>query len=153
EPYATQAVKEFAERTFRPVAMQRGLEFSIDIAAGTPLSVTTDRQLLDQILKNLLANAFKFTERGKVELHIDRAPVDLPFRSAYLRRAPAVVSFAISDTGIGIASGQLERIFEAFQQADASITRKYGGTGLGLTISREYARVLGGEVAVQSTPN
>jgi len=115
--------------------------------------MTTDRQLLEQILKNLLANAFKFTERGRVELHIERAPADLAFRSASLQRAPAVIAFAVSDTGIGIASGQLERIFEAFQQADSSITRKYGGTGLGLTISREYARVLGGEVEDQSTPN
>ena len=153
EPYATQAVKEFAERTFRPVAMQRGLDFSIDVAAGAPPSVTTDRQLLDQILKNLLANAFKFTERGRVELHIERAAAGLPFRSASLRRASAVIAFAVSDTGIGIPSGQLDRVFEAFQQADTSITRKYGGTGLGLTISREYARILGGEVAIQSTPN
>src|SRR5262245_58043469 len=153
EPYTTQAVQEFAERTFRPVAMQCGLEFSIEVAPGTPPSVITDRQLLDQILKNLLANAFKFTEHGRVELHIERAPADLRFRGALLQHAPAVIAFAVSDTGIGIASGQLERIFEAFQQADSSITRKYGGTGLGLTISREYARVLGGEVTVQSTPN
>jgi signal transduction histidine kinase/ActR/RegA family two-component response regulator len=153
EPYATQAVQEFAERTFRPVAMQRGLEFSIEIAPGVPSSLTTDRLLVDQILKNLLANAFKFTERGRVELHIGRAPADLSFRSAPLQRAQAVIAFAVVDTGIGIASEQLERIFEAFQQADSSITRKYGGTGLGLTISREYARVLGGEVTVQSTPN
>jgi HAMP domain-containing protein/signal transduction histidine kinase/ActR/RegA family two-component response regulator len=153
ESYPTQAVQEFVERTFRPVAMQRNLEFSIEVAPGAPPSMTTDRQLLDQILKNLLANAFKFTEHGRVELHIERVPADLPFRSASLQRAPAVIAFAVSDTGIGIASGQHERIFEAFQQADTSITRKYGGTGLGLTISREYARVLGGEVAVQSTPN
>jgi len=153
EPYATQAVQEFADRTFRAVAMQRGLEFSVEVAPSAPPNMTTDRQLLEQILKNLLANAFKFTERGRVELHIERAPADLAFRSASLQRAPAVIAFAVSDTGIGIASGQLERIFEAFQQADSSITRKYGGTGLGLTISREYARVLGGEVEVQSTPN
>ena len=153
ERYSTQSAQEFAERTFRPVAMQRGLEFSIEVAPGAPPSVTTDRQLLDQILKNMLANAFKFTERGRVELHIERAPAGLPFRSASLQRAPAVIAFAVSDTGVGIPSGQLARIFEAFQQADPSMTRKYGGTGLGLTISREYARVLGGEVAVQSTPN
>jgi HAMP domain-containing protein/signal transduction histidine kinase/CheY-like chemotaxis protein len=153
EPYSTQAVQEFVERTFRPVALQHGLEFSTEVAPDAPPSVTTDRQLLDQILKNLLANAFKFTERGRVELRIARAPMDLPFHSASLQRAPAVMGFSVSDTGIGISSGQLERIFEAFQQADGSITRKYGGTGLGLTISREYARILGGEVAVQSTPN
>ena len=133
--------------------MQRGLEFAIEVAPGAPLSVTTDRQLLHQILKNLLANAFKFTERGRVGLRIEPAPAGLPFDSASLQRASAVIAFAVSDTGIGISSEQLGRIFEAFQQADASITRKYGGTGLGLTISREYARILGGEIAVQSTPS
>jgi CheY-like chemotaxis protein len=133
--------------------MQRGLQFSVNVAAGAPSSITTDRQLLDQILKNLLANAFKFTERGRVELRIERAPAGLPFRSASLLRAPAVVAFAVTDTGIGIPAAQLEKIFEAFQQADTSVTRKYGGTGLGLTISREYARILGGEIVVQSTPN
>ncbi len=153
EPCPMQSVQESAERAFRPVAMQRGLEFSIDVAPGAPLSVTTDRQLLHQILKNLLANAFKFTERGRVGLRIEPAPEGLLFRSASLQEAPAVLAFAVSDTGIGISSEQLDRIFEAFQQADASITRKYGGTGLGLTISREYARILGGEVEVQSTPN
>jgi len=153
EPCPTQAVQEFAERAFRPVAMQRGLEFAIEVAPAAPLSVTTDRQLLHQILRNLLANAFKFTERGRVELRIEPAPAGLPFGSASLERASAVIAFAVSDTGIGISSEQLGRIFEAFQQADTSITRKYGGTGLGLTISREYARILGGEVAVQSTPN
>jgi HAMP domain-containing protein/signal transduction histidine kinase/CheY-like chemotaxis protein len=152
EPYPLRAVQEFAERTFRPVAMQRGLEFSIDAAAGVPPSVTTDHQLLDQILKNLLANAFKFTEHGRVALHIERA-AGVRFRSASLQRAPAVIAFAVSDTGIGISAKQLERIFEVFQQAEASITRRYGGTGLGLTISREYARILGGEITVQSTPN
>jgi len=146
-------MREFAERVFRPVAMQRGLEFSIEVAPGAPLSVTTDRQLLHQILKNLLANAFKFTERGRVGLRIEPAPAGLPFGGASLQQASAVIAFAVSDTGIGISSAQLERVFEAFQQADTSITRRYGGTGLGLTISREYARILGGEVAAQSTPN
>jgi signal transduction histidine kinase/HAMP domain-containing protein/ActR/RegA family two-component response regulator len=153
EPCPTQAVREFAERTFRPVAMQRGLEFSIEVTSDAPLSVTTDRQLLHQILKNLLANAFKFTERGRVGLRIEPGSAGVPLDSASLQRASAVIAFAVSDTGIGISSEQLGSIFEAFQQADASITRKYGGTGLGLTISREYARILGGEVTVQSTPN
>ena len=120
--------------------------------AGFHPGVTTDHQLLDQILKNLLANAFKFTEHGRVALRIERA-AGVRFRSASLQRAPMVIAFAVSDTGIGISARQLERIFEAFQQAEASITRRFGGTGLGLTISREYARILGGEVAVQSTPN
>ena len=152
EPCSTQSVQEFVERTFRPVATQRGLEFSIDVAPGAPLSVTTDRQLFHQILRNLLANAFKFTERGRVGLRIEPAPAGASFDAPSLQRASAVVAYVVSDTGIGIPSEQLERIFEAFQQADASITRKYGGTGLGLTISREYARILGGEVTVHSAP-
>ncbi len=138
ESHPIRAVQEFAERTFRPVALQRGLDFAIEVGPGTPDSVTTDPQLLEQILKNLLANAFKFTERGRVDLRI---------ASGQGRTA-----FAVSDSGIGISPEHQEKIFEAFQQADSSITRRYGGTGLGLTISREYARVLGGEMAVQSTP-
>src|SRR5262249_25883651 len=102
----------------------------------------TDRQLLEQILKNLLSNAFKFTEQGSVELGIARDQ----------RRTKACIAFAVTDTGIGVAPDQHERIFEAFQQADTSITRRFGGTGLGLTISREYARVLGGEITLSSAP-
>ncbi len=122
------AVREFAERTFRPVALQQGLDFVVDVAPTAPDSLMTDRQLLEQILKNLLANAFKFTERGRVKLEIGAGP--------------GQVTFAVSDTGIGIPAEHQDRIFEAFQQADSSITRKYGGTGLGLTISREYARAV-----------
>ena len=150
EACAIGAVADFAERTFRPVALQRGVELRVEVAPGAPPSVTTDRQLLEQVLKNLLANAFKFTERGRVELRIDRAPAGIAFRTPALQRAPGVLAFAVTDTGIGVSSELQEKIFEAFQQADSSITRKYGGTGLGLTISREYARVLGGELDVQS---
>jgi signal transduction histidine kinase/HAMP domain-containing protein/ActR/RegA family two-component response regulator len=152
QPYPLKEVRDFVERTFRPVALQRGLEFSTEIGAGAPASISTDHQLLDQILKNLLSNAFKFTEHGRVKLRIDCAGPEVVYQSEALKRAPAVLAFAVSDTGIGIAPEQQEKVFEAFQQADTSITRKYGGTGLGLTISREYARVLGGEIAVQSTP-
>jgi len=151
QPYPVEELRAFAERTFRPVALQRGLEFDIEISPAAPTEVTTDRQLLEQILKNLLANAFKFTEHGRVGLRVDRAPPELTFQNTSLRDAPAVVSFAVSDTGIGIARDQREKVFEAFQQADSTITRRYGGTGLGLTISREYARVLGGEIALEST--
>jgi CheY-like chemotaxis protein len=151
ESYSLQELSAFAERTFRPVALQRRLEFSIEVGPGAPPVVTTDRQLLEQVLKNLLANAFKFTEHGRVTLRVERAAVGVPYRRDSLRHAPDVIAFAVTDTGIGISPEQQERIFEAFQQADTSTTRKYGGTGLGLTISREYARVLGGELAVQST--
>jgi HAMP domain-containing protein/signal transduction histidine kinase/CheY-like chemotaxis protein len=152
EACSLEAVREFVERTFRPVALQRGIEFAIEVGVGTPASIMTDRQLLEQILKNLLANAFKFTERGRVDLRIVRVAPGATFRGAMLARAPAAVAFAVSDTGIGVSREQRENIFEAFQQADVSITRKFGGTGLGLTISREYARILGGEIAVESTP-
>ncbi|AKU99936.1 Putative SigmaB asociated two-component system sensor protein [Labilithrix luteola] len=138
EAYLLSSVRDFAERTFRPVALQRGLDFNVSIAAGTPAAVLVDRQLLEQILKNLLANAFKFTEHGRVELRVERKGDSL--------------AFVVEDSGIGIGPEQQAKIFEAFQQADSSITRRYGGTGLGLTISREYAHVLGGEITVSSTP-
>ena len=152
EPVPLADVRAFAERTFRPVALQRGLELAIDIAPEVPRAITTDRQLLEQILKNLLSNALKFTEEGRVELEVGRAPAGMTYRSTSLQRAPAVLAFEVSDTGIGVSPEQQDKIFEAFQQADASITRKFGGTGLGLSISREYARVLGGELGVRSVP-
>jgi HAMP domain-containing protein/signal transduction histidine kinase/CheY-like chemotaxis protein len=150
ETYPLDELHLFVERMFRPVAQQRGLDFTVDVAPSAPAAVRTDRQLLEQILKNLLANAFKFTEHGRVELRIERA--EGGYRSEALRRAPAVVAFAVSDTGIGIPADQQDRIFEAFYQGDATITRRSGGAGLGLAISREYARVLGGEIAVKSVP-
>jgi signal transduction histidine kinase/HAMP domain-containing protein/ActR/RegA family two-component response regulator len=152
QPSAVHDVHDFVERTFRAVALQRGLEFDIEIAPRVPASLTTDRRLLEQVLKNLLSNAFKFTERGRVSLRVDRAPEGAALRSERLRQAPSVVAFAVSDTGIGVSKDQESRIFEAFQQGDTTVTRKYGGTGLGLTISREYARLLGGEIALESTP-
>jgi CheY-like chemotaxis protein len=152
EAHPIAAISEFAEAMFRPVAIQKGLEYSVEVSEAIPSQVATDHQLLEQILKNLLGNAFKFTERGKVTLRIERAPVGSVFRNDSLREAPAVLAFAISDTGIGIPLEKWEAVFEAFQQADTSITRKYGGTGLGLTISREYARILGGEIGLESTP-
>ena len=125
-------------QTFDPVAGERGLNFAIDIADGGPPAITTDRQRLEQILKNLLSNAFKFTEQGGVTLRIARAGDRL--------------SLAVADTGIGVSSVQHQAIFEAFRQADGTINRKYGGTGLGLSISRELARLLGGSIALKSKP-
>ncbi|MBX3187116.1 MAG: HAMP domain-containing protein [Labilithrix sp.] len=138
EPYALEEIRVARERTFRPQALQRGLGFAVQIAPSAPRRVRTDRRLLDQILKNLLSNAFKFTEQGRVDLRIEP---DAGGR---------MLAFAVSDTGIGVPPAQRDRIFEPFQQADSSITRRYGGTGLGLTISREYARVLGGEITLES---
>jgi signal transduction histidine kinase/HAMP domain-containing protein/ActR/RegA family two-component response regulator len=151
ETYLIEAVREFAERTFSPVAMQKQLDFSVEIAVTAPATLTTDRQLLEQVLKNILSNAFKFTRHGGVSLRADQVPGGPHFRSERLRRAPGVIAFSVADTGTGIPPEKVETIFEAFQQADVSITRKYGGTGLGLTISRELTRILGGEIEVQST--
>jgi signal transduction histidine kinase/HAMP domain-containing protein/CheY-like chemotaxis protein len=150
EPLDIDEVTEFVERTFRPVALQRGLSLTIDVASTTPRQITTDRQLLEQILKNLLSNAFKFTERGHVGLRIELGT--LPPLVPDVRGDRTAVAFAVSDTGIGIGAEHTDRIFEAFQQADTSITRKFGGTGLGLSISREYARILCGEISVTSKP-
>src|SRR5262249_45422938 len=117
----------------RQVALEKKLDFAIDLATGLPLTIRTDATRLKQILKNLLANAFKFTPRGGVRLRI--AP-----------RGRDAVAFSVSDTGIGIPPDKQKIIFDAFQQADGSTSRQYGGTGLGLSISRELARLLGGEL-------
>ena len=124
---------------FRPVADTRKLDFEIEIARDCPPAIETDRQRLEQVLKNLLSNAFKFTEKGKVRLEITPAGSD-------------AVAFAVTDTGIGVPREQQEAIFEAFRQADGTISRRYGGTGLGLSISRELSRLLGGSIALESKP-
>jgi CheY-like chemotaxis protein/CHASE3 domain sensor protein len=124
---------------FQPVADERKLSLDIKIADGVPAQLETDRQRLEQILKNLLSNAFKFTQGGGVTLAISLAGND-------------EIAFAVTDTGIGIAREQRESIFEAFRQADGTISRKYGGTGLGLSISRELSRLLGGRITLDSTP-
>ena len=124
---------------FQPVADMRKLEFQIEIADGSPAVIETDRQRLEQILKNLLSNAFKFTETGQVRLEIGPA-------------GPGFVAFAVKDTGIGVAHEQQESIFEAFRQADGTISRRYGGTGLGLSISRELSRLLGASITLESQP-
>ncbi len=145
-------VRDFVEAAFRQIAEQKGVEFSIDVAADSPPVLTTDVQRLQQILKNLLSNAFKFTEQGRVDLKVRTVADRSQFQREALREAPAVVSFLVSDTGIGIPHDKQQLIFEAFQQADASTSRMYGGTGLGLTISRELATLLGGEISVDSAP-
>ncbi len=150
---ALRELQDYVERTFRHVAETKKLEFEIDRAPDLPRAVQTDAKRLQQILKNLLSNAFKFTERGKVALSI--APVFEGWspENEALNNAKSVLAFSVSDTGIGIAPDKQQIIFEAFQQADGSTSRKYGGTGLGLAISREIARLLGGEIRLASTPN
>jgi signal transduction histidine kinase/ActR/RegA family two-component response regulator len=143
-------LRDYVQSTFRQVADQKALGFDVRIGAGVPTNISTDAQRLQQILKNLLSNAFKFTERGRVELKIDLLEGGAVPRSEALSGVQSVVAFAVSDTGIGIPGEKQQLIFEAFQQADASTSRMYGGTGLGLTISRELARLLGGEISVES---
>ncbi|MEP6937736.1 MAG: response regulator, partial [Chthoniobacterales bacterium] len=144
-------IRQTMERTFRHVAEGKGLRFKIDFDPGLPEAVYTDAQRLDQVLKNLLSNAFKFTERGNVTLRVAPATGGWSSEIANLTRAGSVFAFSVSDSGIGIAGDKQTTIFEAFQQADGSTSRKYGGTGLGLAISRELARVLGGEIRVESS--
>jgi CheY-like chemotaxis protein/HAMP domain-containing protein len=145
-------LRDFVERSFRPVSEDKGLDFEIDVhGANVPPTIETDEQRLQQVLKNLLSNAFKFTEQGGVKLRIGVAE-GRQFASEALSRAEAVLEFAVSDTGVGIAPDKLRLIFEAFQQADGTTSRRYGGTGLGLSISREIARLLGGEIHVASRP-
>ena len=145
-----ESVRDFVERSFRPIAEEKGLQFGIELAPGAPEQLNTDEQRLQQVLKNLLSNAFKFTENGSVKLTIGSAPADMQFAGELLTRAESVISFSVSDTGIGIPPDKLRLIFEAFQQAEGSISRRFGGTGLGLSISREIARLLGGEIRVES---
>jgi HAMP domain-containing protein/signal transduction histidine kinase/CheY-like chemotaxis protein len=139
-------------RSFGEMAGQKGLRFEIDVEPTAPAVVYTDGRRLQQILKNLLSNAFKFTEHGRVGLAVRRATRGWSFDAESLRAADEVVAFEVADTGIGIAEDKQRIIFEAFQQADGSTARKYGGTGLGLSISRELARLLGGEITVTSAP-
>ncbi|MFL5577015.1 MAG: HAMP domain-containing protein, partial [Gemmatimonadaceae bacterium] len=146
-------VKNFVDRSFRPLAEQKGLDFIVDVQPTVPATVYTDGQRLNQVLKNLLANAFKFTSKGEVRLTVRLAEKSRGrFATSSLDRADQVIAFAVSDTGIGIPKDKQRLIFEAFQQADGTTSRKYGGTGLGLTISREISRLLGGEIRVESTP-
>ena len=146
-----ESVQDYFERSFRPVAEQSDLAFEITLADDVPAAVTTDEQRLQQILKNLLSNAFKFTERGGVTLRAFRAGADETFKAEPLQTAERVVAFSVEDTGIGIPQDKLSSIFEAFQQADGTTSRRYGGTGLGLSISREIADLLGGEIRAEST--
>ena len=123
----------------RPLAHEKGLTLTATVAPDVPTGIDTDPLRLGQVLKNLLSNALKFTDKGTVELHVSRNPDD-------------TLSFAVKDSGIGIPAHQQELIFEAFRQADGSTHRKYGGTGLGLSISRDLAHLLGGSISVRSAP-
>ena len=149
---ALRDLHDYVERTFRHVAEAKKLEFEVDRAPNLPRTIQTDAKRLQQIIKNLLSNAFKFTEQGKVSLLVTPVAAGWNTENETLNRARSVLAFSVSDTGIGISADKQQIIFEAFQQADGSTSRKYGGTGLGLAISREIARLLGGEIRLVSAP-
>src|SRR5690606_9065190 len=144
-------LRENLERGFRHEAERRHLDFSVEFAAELGKSLNSDPKRLQQILKNLLSNAFKFTEQGSVRLTAQVAGSGWSPDHPVLSQASTVVAFQVSDTGIGISPEKQKLVFEAFQQADAGTSRKYGGTGLGLAISRELAALLGGEIRLFST--
>jgi signal transduction histidine kinase/DNA-binding response OmpR family regulator/HAMP domain-containing protein len=144
-------LKDYVERTFAPTALEKQLDFTINIDPQLP-AIETDEKRLQQILKNLLSNAFKFTRQGSVELRVEPVHGGWPAGNARLDGAAEVIAFTVADTGIGIPENQQKVIFEAFQQADGTTSRHYGGTGLGLSISRELAGLFGGEIVVASAP-
>jgi CheY-like chemotaxis protein/HAMP domain-containing protein len=144
------SLRETVDRTFRHIAESKNLPFHVQVDPSLPRAFTTDPTRLQQILKNLLSNAFKFTAQGHVDLQIKVAAAGWTSDHPVLSRAAGVVSLSVIDTGIGIAPEKQRLIFEAFQQADAGTARKYGGTGLGLAISRELATLLGGEIRLTS---
>ncbi|RSZ58460.1 response regulator [Massilia atriviolacea] len=139
EDIALTELADTMRHTFGPLAGQKQLTFTSTVEAGAPLTLHSDAQRLQQILKNLLSNAIKFTDAGEVSLKI-------------AARADGMLAFTVRDSGIGIASDQHAIIFEAFRQADGTTSRRYGGTGLGLSISRDLAALLGGSIAIDSTP-
>ena len=145
-------LREDLERTFGQVAQGKGLQFSVFIDSALPPLVNTDMGRLKQVLKNLLANAFKFTKEGRVSLAIAPAQSGWTPGHGRLDAARSVIAFSVADTGIGIPADKQRIIFEAFQQADGTTSRQYGGTGLGLSISRELTRLLGGEIRLSSDP-
>ena len=143
---------DLVSRTFNHEAERKGLSFDVQVDSRLGRSILTDSKRLQQVLKNLLSNAFKFTSQGAVRFNVSSAAGGWTTDHPVLSQAGTVVSFEVSDTGIGIPTEKQRIIFEAFQQADASTSRKYGGTGLGLAISRELAYLLGGEIQLSSSP-
>jgi HAMP domain-containing protein/signal transduction histidine kinase/CheY-like chemotaxis protein len=145
-------LQRYVERTFRHIADQKSVAFNVNVDPTVPGTVYTDIKRLQQIIKNLLSNAFKFTHTGSVTLSIAPAGSGWSADVEGLAQAGQVIAYTVADTGIGIAPDKQQIIFEAFQQADGSTSRKYGGTGLGLAISRELSKLLGGEIRLASAP-
>ncbi len=143
-----QALETFVNMNFAPVAAKKNIDLRISVADGVPEALVTDEHRVKQVLRNLLSNAFKFTEKGFIEMSLEESTgTDLP---VYLRKDSSYIAIKVTDSGIGIPQDKLDLIFEAFQQVDGTTSRKYGGTGLGLSISRELARLLGGGITVRS---
>jgi len=147
-----QTLKQHMERTFRQLAADKHLDFNVKFDPKLPQAIRTDEKRLQQIVLNLLSNAFKFTSKGSVTLGVRYADSGWSPTHPVLRNADRAIEITVTDTGIGIPQDKQKLIFEAFQQADGTTSRKYGGTGLGLSISREIARLLGGELQVRSKP-
>lgn len=139
------ALTQSLQKSFQPLAQEKGLDFKFKIESYTPATFITDRLRIEQILKNLISNAIKFTSQGSVSVNVSSSRIH-GSESQWLR-------FDVKDTGIGVKKEQQEVIFEAFRQADGTTNRKFGGTGLGLSISKDLARLLGGQIKVESTPN
>jgi CheY-like chemotaxis protein/HAMP domain-containing protein/putative methionine-R-sulfoxide reductase with GAF domain len=152
EPITFSALRDSVERSFHHLAEAKNLAFHVDVDNTLPRAFTSDPKRLQQILKNLLSNAFKFTSHGQVAMSVRSAVSGWSPEHPVLRFSQSTLAIEVSDTGIGIAPEKQRLIFEAFQQADAGTSRKYGGTGLGLAISRELATLLGGEIKLVSTP-
>src|SRR5712691_7801037 len=146
------SLRDSVERTFHHIAESKSLAFRVEIDPSLPPKLTTDSKRLQQILKNLLSNAFKFTAQGHVAMTVRRVTEGWSWDHPVLRFGHSAVAIAVTDSGIGIPADKQKLIFEAFQQADAGTSRKYGGTGLGLAISRELAILLGGEIKLMSAP-
>lgn len=143
-------VKEFVEAQFTPVARKKNIQLNVQLASNLPKIINTDKQRLQQILKNLLSNAFKFTDHGTVFLTIQKVEKETFSKESAFTYSEIELAFSVKDTGIGIPAENQDIIFDAFKQADGTIGRKYGGTGLGLSISRELAHILGGFIEVES---
>jgi len=152
EAISFESFRESVERSFRHIAENKNVPFNVEFDTNLPREFTSDFKRLQQIIKNLLSNAFKFTSRGHVTMHVRAAEAGWSPDHPILSHTRPVLAMDIEDTGIGIAPEKQRLIFEAFQQADAGTARKYGGTGLGLAISRELAALLGGEIRLSSVP-
>ncbi|HWH17505.1 MAG TPA: response regulator [Allosphingosinicella sp.] len=146
------SLKQNVERTFRQLASDKNLDFQVEFDSRLPLTIRTDEKRLQQVVLNLLSNAFKFTSEGSVTMAVECVDGGWTSNHPILSKADSVIAISVTDTGIGIPEDKQRLIFEAFQQADGTTSRRYGGTGLGLSISREIARLLGGELQVRSKP-